>query len=87
MTPETSGTSRPVRHKYTMRKQENLYDIVEQPVQLDGLPARIVLRKSMISIGCSDVEPEVLAYIQSQYEKKFGKREEEVVLQTGSHPC
>lgn len=75
------------RHKYTMHKPINLLDQREQSVLLDGLPTRIVLRKSMISIGCSDVEPEVLTYIQSQYEKKFGKREEEVVLQTGDHPC
>lgn len=44
--------------------------------------ARVVLRKSTISVACTDVTPEALRYILNEYEKAFPEGRE-VVLQNG----
>ena len=59
---------------------------LNEPIYMDGLPLRIVLRFNCISMGCSDIEPSVLKYVLKMYEQKFGKDEEQI-LQSGSHPC
>lgn len=52
----------------------------------DLLPVRIVMRRTKISVGCSDLEPAVLKELLRIHESKFGDGEE-VVVQSGSHPC
>ncbi len=58
----------------------------EQPVQINGLPARIVMRKDWVYIGCYDIRPEVLRHLVEVHTRHFGKLEE-VQVQSGLHPC
>lgn len=48
---------------------------------------RVVLQRDKISVGCTDVTPQVLQYLLDEHKKKFNDRE--VVLQSGpvGHPC
>lgn len=84
MTPIMESFEIPKRHKIVfLDYKHTLKD--DQPIVMDGLPLRIVLRRGMISMGCSDIEPKVLEYIVEKYKQKFG--ESEIELQSGSHPC
>lgn len=75
------------RHTITLKNgQTRLGSFHNQPVEMDGLPLKIVLSKDIIYIGCSNVEPKVLKYLYDQWKLQFGK-DEEIVLQDGSHPC
>lgn len=80
----TSEIRLPQRHKIVfLRWKDNV--TIGQPIEMDGLPLRIVLRQGMISMGCSDIEPEVLEYVLEKYRQKFSANE--IELQSGSHPC
>jgi len=63
--------SNPRRHKITSR----------QLILLDDHPVRIVLRQGEISIGCSDVEIEVLRVLLKHYDDVFKDQPKEYELQ------
>ena len=46
-------------------------------------PARVVLRRDLISVACTDVEPEALRWLLAEYDKAFPKTLDEIVLQEG----
>lgn len=45
-----------------------------------GMPCRVVMRKGIVSVGCSDVTIEALRYLLSEYDKHFPELKE-IVLQ------
>lgn len=47
----------------------------------NNLNCRVVLRKDLVSIGCSDITPEAIRYLLDEYERAFPETAEEVVLQ------
>lgn len=47
----------------------------------NGSPCRVVLRRTLISVGCADVTPQALEFILQQYHKTFPSYNTEVVLQ------
>jgi len=46
-------------------------------------PAKVSMTKHMISVGCTDVSPEVVAYLHKQYEKHFIDKPDNVIIQNG----
>lgn len=59
--------------------KETVY--VDKFVTHNGYKTSVILKKDLISIGCTDFTPEVMYYIVEQYEKNFNKEKKEVVLQ------
>jgi hypothetical protein len=49
----------------------------------DSEPCRVALRAELISVGCSDVTPEVLRHLLERYDELFPKIKNIVVLQEG----
>jgi hypothetical protein len=47
----------------------------------NGIRTRVVLRRNLVSIGCSDVTPEALRQLLKEYERVFGA-EDDYVLQS-----
>lgn len=54
----------------------------EGKVTHDGTVCRVVARKGLISVACTDVTPEALRKVLTDWEKHFGSSES-VVIQTG----
>lgn len=48
----------------------------------DGSVCRVVARKNLISVACTDITPEALRKVLADWEKHFGAGEA-VVLQSG----
>lgn len=48
----------------------------------DGDVCRVVVRRHLISVACTDITPEALRKVLSDYEKHFGNGES-VVIQSG----
>ena len=48
----------------------------------NGMPCRIVMKRSLISVGCTDITPEAAKRILDEYNKRFGQ-ENEIVVQNG----
>jgi hypothetical protein len=61
--------------------QRPLIAMSGKTVTHNGTQTRVVLRKTKISVGCSDITPEALEYVLAEYKKAFG--DGEVVLQVG----
>lgn len=51
-------------------------------VDMDGKPARVVLRRDRIFVGCHDITPEAVEFILKQWKKEF-ETCDCVVLQAG----
>lgn len=49
-------------------------------VKHNGNPCRVILKKNMISIGCSDITPEAAEFIFQKWKDNFGATTTVVVL-------
>lgn len=69
-----STDARPIRPKITFEAGE---------LKHNGKTTRFVLRRNLISVGCSDVTPEALGVIWQEYLLRF-PRDEEFIIQAGN---
>lgn len=63
------------------RNNRPLITLDSGKVKHNGVSCRVVLRKGMISVGCSDVTPEAARFLLDEYEKSFPEPITEIVLQ------
>ncbi len=42
-------------------------------------PARVVIARNRISVGCTDTTPEVLEFLLDEHRKRFPKKDEFVI--------
>ena len=59
-----------------------LIEVDRGVVMHNGKPTRVVLRKTLVSVGCTDVTLAAIEHILAQHKMSFG--EKEVVLQSGA---
>jgi len=52
-------------------------------VFLHGAPARVVLQKDKISVGCTDITVAAMRHLLAEHDKKFAVKPELYVLQEG----
>lgn len=57
-----------------------LVTIVDGVVMLDGVKAKVIIRKERIFVGCHDITPEALKFLADAWEEQYG---DGVVLQDG----
>ena len=74
---------RRIWHQGTSRPERPLISLSLGGVFLhDSKPARVVLRRDVISVGCADVTPAALRHLLAEWRARFD-RPEEVELQCG----
>lgn len=50
-------------------------------VKNNGEPIRMVMSRSKIRLGCTEITPNAAKFILSEWEMRFGKAETEIVIQ------
>ena len=70
-------------HVQAVKKPRPCIDVNEfEQVTHDGVECRVVMRKDLIRVACTDVTPQAMRHLLKRYEDHFGKSGE-IILQAG----
>lgn len=73
--------STPNAYVATSRPRITLYEFEgSKNINHNGSSCKVIIRKDLISIGCSDITPEAAKYIWETWQKEFKDPNREIVL-------